>query len=310
MRTVYLANVNDDRSVPDILPQYSIRARIATMMSGLTEDIVGLTEVRECNVRFVESELIAAGYTVVTMRYTPNLTRPNTTHCYMLGYKNVTLVTALPYWFTASPGIPLDDSGRIADMMLRKYGESFERGTLCTVFKDGPRYIAVFLVHLGMYRRSSERQYTRKCAKMLSRLIETTRKVYTSAIAVAGPDFNAIDGSAHMNRLLSLTDCTPTGSTFCAYPWDLGPPLAYTATVAATTRRKLAACTDAAQYIECCREYHRAVSGGPTKESFDRIMCSQPCIVVASQDFDVLSIDDYAEVPFAPSDHVSYSVYV
>ena len=306
--TGLIQNVNDDRNIPAHLPEYALSNRIDVIIS-VDYDFYALSEISIKHLDLIIAKLEANGYTTAHMAYAPSQT-PDMSFYHVLAYKNITCLSIRQLWFTAS-SVALTPETRAIDTVLVKYGEPYEKGTLIGVFDTPSGVLIVSVNHFGLTRFGAELQYSNECARMLAAELTQYAIAYPGATIIAGADFNAFDESNHINELLSLcvkfADITPSEKSFCAYPWDLG-------LLRPETKERILAARDdmklltGAEYIARAVQCLNDVYGGVLCSRIDRIVANKPLCVRVTMDMSKITLADFTESPFAPSDHAGYII--
>jgi len=305
-------NVNDDRNIPVHLPEYSLSKRLDNILLGCDQDFIALSEITIKHLYMVLEKLAALGYRCSHMAYSPNQF-PDMSFYHVLAWKNsIELIDITQYWFTDTPTTELTPETRKADPVLVKYAEQFEKGTLIGVFKAGSGVIIVSVNHFGLKRFGTDLQYTNECARMLASVFDDYSLIYPNATIVAGADFNAFDDSDHVDELLmstDLNDVTPPEKSFCNYPWDLGLMRPETRDRILAAREDMKLLTGR-EYIDRAVACLQDLYGGPLCSKIDRILSNRDIAVRTTIDMSVITLANYSEVPFAPSDHTGYVVTI
>ncbi len=307
-------NVNDDRGLPEHLPKYALAERIGDILVG-DYDFYALSEISAKNHAMVRDRLVAMGYSHVSMAYSPNQT-PDMSFYHILAWKRLSVVSVKPHWFTNAETEELTPETRGKDPILAAYNEPWEKGTLVGVFEANDATVIISVNHFGLKRFGNVPQYTNGCARMLANILARYEMTYPGATVVAGADFNAFSDSNHVDEFLSLmhtsgyVDATPPEQSFCSYPWDLGlmRPETKDRIVAAKEEMKL---LTGQAYIDRAVVCLRDLYGGPLCSRIDRVLSNnRDASVKATMDMSTITLDDYSESPFAPSDHAGYIVEI
>lgn len=317
---IHFGNINDDRNTPsEALPSYMLSERLPKILNASAElpQVFALCEIRVNSLDMVTGALADLGYKCEKMAYAPGQ-EPDNSFYHVIAWKcNETfeVLKVIRYWFTETPLEPLTAESRKSDPVLLKFGESFEKGTLCIVVKWGRRTIAISSNHFGLLRQNQVFQYTGECASLLATLFNQLRRDFSGVEIVAGSDFNAFDDTFHVTNICMFSgmwDITPAGNTFCAYPWDFGGVSAPHLLPLIAKARESVKNLVGEDFISTSVKYFRQLYGGPLKGRLDRILVSDRSIfkVNALWNMDSITLDKFSVEPPVPSDHIGYVVTV
>lgn len=190
-------------------------------------DVCALFEIDINSLEIIKSRMKELGYLVTFGAYAPNQD-PDYSFYFVTGYKSdvLTVVNSYMFWFTSTPKVGLTSETRKTDGVLSECNESYEKGSLVTIFKTHAGDILIVSAnHFGL-----RYPYQKKSAKLLSDHLFEIKKEYreqSKVSVVIGGDFNMFpqfDGqqiSPFVKKgFKQFIDENTT--TFCGYPYDLG----------------------------------------------------------------------------------------